>query len=117
MGSMIKALLRSLLLRCPRCGSGRMFESMFRMRRQCPSCGLPFQQEAGDITGGMGINIVATLIIFVVGFIALLIAGVDPLVQMAIWLPFMVIFPILFYPASRALWTAILFVSGQLEPR
>jgi uncharacterized protein (DUF983 family) len=112
---MLKALLSSFFHMCPRCRGARMFEGWFRMREVCPSCGLRFQQEAGDITGGMGFNIVATITIFVVGFIVMLVLRVDPTVQMAVWIPFMVIFPILFYPSSRGLWTGILYLTGQLE--
>ena len=61
----LRALFDGLTLRCPRCHAGRMFERGFSMRRSCPLCGLEFERSAGEITGGMSINTVVTLLVMI----------------------------------------------------
>ena len=56
-------LLDGLLLRCPRCEMGRMFRSGFKMYHACPVCALEFERASGEVTGGMGINTVATCVV------------------------------------------------------
>jgi uncharacterized protein (DUF983 family) len=63
---LIRVFVDAVLLRCPRCHQGRMFASWFRMRRVCAVCGLPFERASGEITGGMGFNIVVTLFLVIV---------------------------------------------------
>jgi len=110
----IRALIDGLILRCPRCHQGRMFQQRFTMNRHCPRCGLEFERASGEITGGMGINIVLTL--FVVIIIAV-IGGSNPNVPLAPLLGgltlFAVLFPIGFYRSSRGLWAAVLYLTGD----
>ena len=40
----LRALFDGLLLRCPRCHTGRMFARGFTMNPACPNCGLPFEK-------------------------------------------------------------------------
>ena len=56
-------LLRGLLLRCPRCGRGRVLTGYFAVAVRCAACGLAYEPAAGEITGAMGINLVLTLVI------------------------------------------------------
>lgn len=109
-----RAVWDGLILRCPRCHTGRMFSSFFTMRPACTVCGLPFERSSGEITGGMGINISVTLLIVIVGA---LIIGLDPSLPL---LPLLlgllivgVVFPIVFYPSSRGLWAGILYLTGD----
>lgn len=46
----LAALLKE---RCPRCLEGRVFAGLVRMARECPSCGLAFEREAGYFLGAM----------------------------------------------------------------
>ncbi len=48
--SRLQALWR---LRCPRCLSGEVFESLWKMRRTCPSCRLEYEREQGYFLGAM----------------------------------------------------------------
>ena len=109
----IRALLDGLLLRCPRCRRGRMFSGWFTMRRSCPVCRLPFERASGEITGGMAINVVVTLFVVVVGSFFGLSPDV-PLVPLLLGLGvFALVFPIAFYPVSRGLWAAVLYLTGD----
>ncbi|HNP73309.1 MAG TPA: DUF983 domain-containing protein [Kouleothrix sp.] len=110
----LRALFDGLIGRCPRCHAGRMFERGFRMRRACPRCGLEFERSVGEITGGMGINTVATLLLITV---ASLVFGRDPSIPLAPLLlalaAFAIVFPIAFYRSSRGLWASFLFLTGD----
>lgn len=97
-------------MRCPVCGSGKLFTRWFEMRARCPRCDLEFERIDGHMTGALGINTVVSIIVvllvgvagFVLTFPELPLA---PLTGMAIGVA--VIFPILFYPFSKTVWTAI----------
>ena len=116
--SLFRALLDGVLLRCPRCHRGGMFESFFRMRRDCPTCGLPFERATGEVTGGMAINFVATGIIITIGSLYFGLFSTAPLSQVLIGFGlFAILFPILFYPISRGLWASLLYVlAANTEP-
>ena len=45
--------LRGATKRCPRCGSGRLFTSWFKIRDRCPRCGLRLEREEGGFLGAM----------------------------------------------------------------
>jgi len=109
----LRALFDGLMLRCPRCHTGRMFARGFTMNRVCPNCGLPFEQATGEITGGMGINIVVTLAIIIV---CALVFGLNPAVSLAPLLIglalFAILFPIAFYRSARGLWAGFLYMTG-----
>jgi uncharacterized protein (DUF983 family) len=111
---LIRIFWDGLLARCPRCHRGRMFGRGFTMNLRCPNCGLPFERAAGEITGGMGINISLTLAIIlliapVIGFVPSI-----PLVPSLLALMvFAIVFPIAFYRSSRGLWVSILYLTGD----
>ena len=47
--SVATKFLRALRLRCPRCGSGGILRQWFKMRDQCPTCGLALERgESSD---------------------------------------------------------------------
>lgn len=110
---------RALLLRCPACGAGHLFSRWTRMVPVCPRCGLRFERTEGHWLGYLGLNTIVSFsllfVVLVVGFILsypdfdvvpLLVAGV--LVA--------VVFPVVFLPWSRTLWTAIDLRMRPLEP-
>jgi uncharacterized protein (DUF983 family) len=109
----IRAFLDGLLLRCPRCHQPGMFAGWFTMRPACPSCGLPFERASGEITGGMGFNIVFTLFIVIVAGAAIGFSSVPLLPAMLVLAAVTVAFPILFYPSSRGLWVGLLYLTGD----
>jgi uncharacterized protein (DUF983 family) len=46
-------MLALLLLRCPRCRLGRIFDGIFSMKRSCSVCDLKFRTEEGFWLGAM----------------------------------------------------------------
>lgn len=108
-----RMLARGLTKRCALCGSGGLFTGWFRMRERCPRCGYRFEREEGFFLGAYVVNLgIAEGLVLLVGVvpcIALLAANPD-----ANLLPIVVsglaaaaLAPLVFYPFSRTLWSAI----------
>lgn len=108
MASFFRMLGNGLRLRCPRCGIGRLYDKPFRMNEHCAHCGLKFEREQGYFVGAIYINYAATIAIAVPGFFLLdAFAGIDINQQLAFWIPFALIFPLLFFHHSRSLWLVL----------
>ncbi len=106
-------LRRGLTKRCAVCGSGHLFDGWFRMKEHCPRCGYRFEREEGFFLGAYTINLAIAegllLILAIVPLIYLL--ATRP--EVSIW-PFLgiglvaaVVAPLVFYPFSRTIWSAI----------
>ena len=95
-----------------------MFARGFTMNHSCPSCGLPFEQAGGEVTGGMGVNTVVTLLVITV---CALVFGLNPAVPLGPLLiglaAFAILFPIAFYRSSRGLWASFLYLTGDNAER
>lgn len=104
-GSLPKILLRSLRLRCPRCGLGRLYARWFRMHARCGACDCPFDRGAGFYLGAIYINYGLAAIISAVGFPMLVFSGTTE-ARTAFWvlLAIVVILPFFFLRHARALW-------------
>lgn len=110
---MLRAALR---LRCPRCGVGKLYAKPFKMFEHCPQCHLKFEREQGYFVGAIYINYAATVGIAVPGFFLLdTLTAMSIHQQLAIWVPFAIIFPLLFFHHARSLWLALdhFFNPGQ----
>lgn len=100
-------LMRGLRLRCPRCGMGKLYDKPFRMRARCARCDLKFEREQGYFVGAIYINYAATVGVAVPGFFLLdAFAGWTIDQQLSLWVPFALVFPILFFHHSRSIWLA-----------
>ena len=85
----------------------------------CPRCGLHFERIEGHWVGAVGINTVVTFgllaVILVVGLVATFPDfPVGPLVAINVGVAAVV--PVIFYPFSKTLWTAIDVAMRPLEP-
>ncbi len=112
-------LWRGLTRRCPACGERRLFRRWLIMAPQCPRCGLTFERIEGHWVGAVGINTVVSfgslLVILVVGILATFPdIAVVPLVTLSV--ADAILFPLLFDPVSRTLWTGIDIAMRPLEP-
>jgi uncharacterized protein (DUF983 family) len=102
---MLRAGLR---LRCPRCNLGPLYRRPFSMNSHCPHCGLKFEREQGYFVGAIYINYTATVAIAVPGFFLLdAFTNMSIHQQLALWVPFAVVFPLLFFHHSRSLWLVL----------
>ncbi|MCA9206035.1 MAG: DUF983 domain-containing protein [Planctomycetales bacterium] len=98
-------LFRSLRLRCPMCGRGKLFRTWFRMHSHCDVCGIRFEREGGFFLGSIYFNYGLTALIAAIAYPILLFNRiVSNQVAMAGVLAFSLIFPMLFFPLARSLW-------------
>ena len=78
------------------------------MRLHCNDCHLKFEREQGYFVGAIYINYAATVLIAVPGFFILdALTNITINQQLAIWTPFTVVFPLLFFHHSRSLWLVL----------
>jgi uncharacterized protein (DUF983 family) len=107
---LLRQLGRGFTRRCPRCGSGGLFPTWFRIVDDCPGCGLHFEREPGYWIGAMAMNIcfvaAVAVVVLVTGF-ALTIPDIPVAPLLAITIPIVVIGPIAFFPFSRTVWIAV----------
>ncbi len=106
-------ILRGLARRCPLCGTGGLFTGWFKMRERCPGCGYRFEREEGFFLGAYVVNLgIAEGLVLLRGIvpcIAFLAANPDAsLLPIALsGLGAAVLAPLVFYPFSRTLWSAM----------
>ncbi len=80
------------------------------MVERCPQCDLLYERIDGHLTGALGINTVLSIVaVFVVGIAGFILTYPElplaPLVTSVVAVA--VLFPIVFYPFSKTVWTAI----------
>ncbi len=111
----LRILSLGLLLICPACRHGRMFRSLFTMNVRCPVCGVIFERDAGEVTGGMAINMTLTSTIgFVGGGLLGFFTDLPPIVLIVVVGSVTLAFGLLFYRHARGLWTSILYLTGSI---
>jgi uncharacterized protein (DUF983 family) len=106
--AILSMLGHGLRLKCPRCGIGPLYAKPFRMHAHCGHCDLKFEREQGYFVGAIYINYAATVLIAVPGFFLLdAFVGMTIDHQLALWVPFAIVFPLLFFHHSRSLWLVL----------
>lgn len=95
-----------------------MFDGLFSMKRSCPRCELPFEREPGYFIGAIYINYGLTVLLALGGSFLLEYLWRPPVgVQLAIWVAFCVLFPLLFFRHSKSLWLSFeYFVNPEEGP-
>jgi uncharacterized protein (DUF983 family) len=102
------ALGRGLRLRCPRCGEGTLFTGWMTMPARCAFCGLRFERAQGYFVGAIYVNYGVTVLIAMSGYLVLWnTTEISTAGQLALWVPFVVLFPLWFFRYSRSLWLAV----------
>lgn len=120
-----RMLLRGLAQRCPACGGGKIFHKWFGMDDRCPTCTLLFERVEGHWIGSLGLN---TTVVFGAMLVVLLTGSLafypDPpfAALLIIEISLAVVGPLLFFPSSRMMWTAIDLLMrpltpGEIDPR
>lgn len=108
LGRVVRAERRALALRCPRCGRAPLFRGWFTMNLVCAVCDLRFERAQGYWVGAIYVNYAVTVLIAVGGFFLLRgLAGLDTGWQLALWIPFVIVFPLWFFRYSRSLWLGL----------
>lgn len=110
---------RAARLKCPRCGSGGILKSWFRMKDRCPFCGLVLDRgETQDYwLGAYAINMVVGELTALIGTLIYIFAT-WPQMEHAVWVGvgLAVAMPALFFPFSRTFWLAWDLAFRPAEP-
>ena len=105
--SIVRTLARGARLRCPVCGVSLVFQSAFRVRHHCPSCGALFQREEGFFVGAIMVNVVTTeAAVMAAAGLWLLLARGDDSVLLPLLFAVALLFPVAFYHHAWSLWLA-----------
>jgi uncharacterized protein (DUF983 family) len=111
-------LRRAAHWRCPNCGRGRLFRSVFRMLPRCPECGLSYFPEQGYYVGAMIINyVVTTAVVVAIFLLSLLFPDFTTLStnsKILLWMAFAIALSLLLVRHSYSLWLGIDF---WIKPR
>jgi uncharacterized protein (DUF983 family) len=112
----------ALRLRCPVCGTGRLFRSYFTPNERCPHCGFLIARgneygHEGYFTGAMAINLVITgvvpLVVLSILAMTTALTAMQLVIAGVVWT---VLFPLLFYPYACALWIVVDHLSNPPPP-
>ncbi|HEY7650898.1 MAG TPA: DUF983 domain-containing protein [Methylomirabilota bacterium] len=107
---------RALRLRCPRCGETPLFRGWFTMEPACRLCGMQFERAQGYFVGAIYINYAVSAVIAVGGYFLLWgWMNLSNSAQFAIWVPFLVVFPLWFFRWSRSLWLGLEYLVNPDE--
>jgi uncharacterized protein (DUF983 family) len=83
-------------------------EAWFVMAKACGVCGLRYERAQGYFVGAIYVNYAVTSALALGGFFAIWTwAGLSPEVQLILWGPFVVLFPLWFFRWSRSLWLGL----------
>lgn len=116
-----QALKRGLRFRCPNCGEGRVFSSFFKMRDECPVCGLSFYPESGYYAGAMYLDYALSAAIFLAVFVPSLflpeLTHLSYVQKNVLWIVFGVVLCLGFSRPSYSLWLAIDYWLSPWKPQ
>ena len=80
------------------------------MRPECALCGLRFERAQGYWVGAIYVNYGVTSSLTIGGYFLLWTnTGLSTAGQFAVWIPFLLVFPLWFFRYSRSLWLAFEF--------
>lgn len=115
MSRIASIMLCCLRLRCPACRRGRMFRSRFTMNVRCPICGMIFERDAGEVTGGVAINTVVTAMITLSGAGLAFFTDIPLLPLLTALILVTIGFPLWFYRYARSIWTGVIYLTGSID--
>lgn len=116
-------LMRGLRRRCPLCDSNHLFRRWLAMVERCPGCHYRFEREEGFFLGAYVVNLAVTegllLLLSVIPLIVLLDRNPDSGIAGVVigGILAAVIAPLIFYPISKTLWTAIDLIMRPVAQR
>lgn len=113
-------LWRGFTKHCPRCGGGHLYRKWFQMAERCPTCGYLFEREPGFFVGAYLINFAIVegfLFVMLMVFIAWKDQHPDAGMTTAIVIGLFIglVGPVIFYPYSRTIWSALDLLMTPME--
>ena len=107
-------LLAIIRLRCPRCATGPIFASLFRMNRQCPVCGLEFEREQGYFVGAMYFSYALALAAVLPVIVAMILLGFTAASIYLVSCVLLILCAPFLFRYSRVLW---IYLDQVIDPR
>ena len=105
---LLRVILRSLRVRCPACGQGRLFRGLVSMQEVCAACGLRLERESGFYLGAIYFNYGLTALIVAIAYPLLTFLGHGPRNRaLGICLIFVLLVPLLYFRHARSLWLGL----------
>ena len=103
--SLFSILSRCLRLRCPACGQASIVKRLFKIKQQCPSCGVLFNREEGFFVGPILINVVTTEAVILAAY-SISLPFVNTNYQHVLTLLFIIaiVFPVSYYHHTWSIW-------------
>jgi uncharacterized protein (DUF983 family) len=114
-----RVMVRAVKLQCPVCGSGGVFNRRLVMTERCRQCGFRFHRVEGHWIGSLGMNTIVSFgVLLVAVVVGIVVTMPDPptLVLAGLAVGVAVVVPVVFFPWSRTLWSAIDLLMRPLEP-
>ena len=106
--AIVVTLWQCLKLRCPACGRASIIDRPFNIKYRCTACGVIFKREEGFFVGAIMANVVATeVLILIIYFALLLVTNLGERARLIIVFAVGISFPLLFYHHSWALWLGL----------
>jgi uncharacterized protein (DUF983 family) len=107
---------RGLRLRCPACGEGPLFQSLFKMNLECSHCGMVFMREQGYFIGAIYVNVIVTesLIFFTYLACLLLLPAADQTIYTILFAMALII-PLLLNRHARSIWLSFDYIFDPPE--
>jgi uncharacterized protein (DUF983 family) len=106
-----RLLGRALVLRCPNCGGGRLFEGFFRMKQRCPTCGMLLERGESDyFLGGYTLNLIAVELLLAIAFLVVVLMTWPNPPWMALQyggVILSILGAVLCYPFAKTTWLAL----------
>jgi uncharacterized protein (DUF983 family) len=106
--SLLTLLRRTIGLRCPICGQGKLFRGWFRMHERCENCGYLYQRGPGYWLGSIYFNYGLTALLVIAGYFAAYFSDAIPQ-DWLLWIltAFCLLFPLWFFRYARSIWIAL----------
>ena len=113
-----RILLRGLTLRCPDCGLGPLYRTVFRMHTHCEYCGLIYEREQGYFIGAIYLNVIATesLLLGTLLIYGLITGNIGQTI-LTVLIVLALTLPLVFFHHSRSLWLCIDHILNPTEKR
>jgi uncharacterized protein (DUF983 family) len=104
----------ALAQKCPRCGQGRISNSIFQMNQTCSVCGVVFWKNDGEWLGPLVINYSVGLAAALAVWAVLVMFDFSAVVQVIIPALAVAAAVIAVTPWTRSFWTLFLYLNGEL---
>ncbi|MGR3811241.1 DUF983 domain-containing protein [Jiulongibacter sp. NS-SX5] len=109
----------ALVLKCPRCGGGELFESknpykkgkMMSMHTHCSNCGLRYEKEQGFFYGAMYVSYMLNMALFItatVGWYLFIEGKIDWRIYIGIYVALTILLVPIIFRYSRSLWMTMM---------